>query len=128
MGTEMLPVSWPAIDCTARRGAIHMVGLRRELDAGACVVGIEPSCPSFFHDELPTLFPDDPVAKRLSQQTMLLAEFLGKITQFDPPRQTGRALMYGHCHHNALSVWAATPLRAARADSMPTSSTTAAAA
>ncbi|WP_448188766.1 FAD-binding and (Fe-S)-binding domain-containing protein [Azospirillum sp. sgz301742] len=87
----------------AKRTLRHtMKGLRRELDAGAYVVGIEPSCLSVFRDELLNLFPDDAEAKRLAKRTMLLAEFLEKVARFDPPRLSGRALVHGHCHHKAV--------------------------
>ncbi len=79
-----------------------MDGLRRELDAGAYVVGVEPSCLSVFRDELPNLFPNDPEAKRLSSRSMLLAEFLEKVAHFDPPKLSGPALVHGHCHHKAV--------------------------
>jgi Fe-S oxidoreductase len=79
-----------------------MAGLRRELDAGAHVVGVEPSCLSVFRDELPNLFPDDPEAKRLAKRSMLLAEFLEKVAHFDPPKLNGKALVHGHCHHKAV--------------------------
>lgn len=79
-----------------------MAGLRRELDAGAYVVGVEPSCLSVFRDELPNLFPDDPEAKRLASRSMLLAEFLEKVANFDPPKLSGQALVHGHCHHKAI--------------------------
>lgn len=90
------------LDAAKRTLRRTMAGLRRDLDAGAYVVGIEPSCLSVFRDELPNLFPDDPEAKRLARRTMLLAEFLEKVARFDPPRLTGRALVHGHCHHKAV--------------------------
>ncbi|MHB9148967.1 MAG: FAD-binding and (Fe-S)-binding domain-containing protein [Thermoleophilia bacterium] len=46
------------------------------LDDGVPVVGLEPSCLSVFRDELISLFPDDPRARRLAAQSFTLAEFL----------------------------------------------------
>lgn len=87
----------------AKRTLRHtMAGLRRELDRGAYVVGIEPSCLTVFRDELPNLFPDDPEAKRLTARSMLLAEFLEKVARFEPPALSGQALVHGHCHHKAV--------------------------
>ncbi|HYH17735.1 MAG TPA: FAD-binding and (Fe-S)-binding domain-containing protein [Azospirillum sp.] len=90
------------LDAARRTLRRTMTGLRRELDAGAHVVGVEPSCISVFRDELPNLFPDDPEAKRLTARSMLLAEFLETVARFDPPRLSGRALVHGHCHHKAV--------------------------
>ncbi len=52
--------------------------LRPEIEAGTPVVGLEPSCVAVFRDELMNLFPMDEDAKRLSQQTFILSEFLEK--------------------------------------------------
>ncbi len=43
---------------------------------GIKVVGIEPSCVATFRDELPNMLPHDEDARRLSQQTLTLDEFL----------------------------------------------------
>ena len=53
-----------------------MQALRPQLLAGVPIVVLEPSCASVFRDELPNLFPDDPLAQKLKQQTLLLSEFL----------------------------------------------------
>ena len=74
-----------------------------DIDAGTPVVVLEPACASVFRDEMMNLFPDDEVAKRLSQQTYLLAEFLAKrAPQFAPRPLKCRALVHGHCHQKAL--------------------------
>lgn len=54
-----------------------------------------------FRDELVGLLPTDEDAKRLSQQALSLAEFLGRRS-YCPPPLTGRAVVHGHCHHKAL--------------------------
>jgi Fe-S oxidoreductase len=79
-------------------------GLRPYLHAGVPVVGLEPSCVAVFRDELVGLFPDDPDARQLSQQSFLLSEFLvQKAREYQPPRLAGRtAVVHGHCHHKAL--------------------------
>jgi len=82
---------------------------RRMLDAlaphihdGVPVVGIEPSCVASFRDELPNLMPHDEDAKRLSLQTLTLAEFLQRhAPEWDAPKLDRRALVHGHCHHEA---------------------------
>jgi Fe-S oxidoreductase len=50
--------------------------LRPWIRAGVPVVGLEPSCVAAFRDELVNLFPHDDDARRLSEQTLLLSEFL----------------------------------------------------
>jgi Fe-S oxidoreductase len=77
--------------------------LRDDIHAGTPIVGLEPSCVAVFRDELPNLFPHDEEARRLSQQTFLLSEFLNRhAPDYEPPRLSGRALLHGHCHHKAL--------------------------
>ncbi len=77
--------------------------LRPLLAAGVPVVGLEPSCVAVFRDELLNLFPNDPDAKRLSQQSFLLSEFLEKrVENYQPPKLQGKAIVHGHCHHHAI--------------------------
>jgi Fe-S oxidoreductase len=83
---------------------------RRMLDAlgpqireGVPVVGIEPSCVAAFRDELPGLMPKDEDAKRLSLQTLTLAELLQEhAPDWQAPRLEARALVHGHCHQEAV--------------------------
>ena len=77
--------------------------LQPQLEAGLNVVVLEPSCASVFRDELHSLFPDDALARKLKEQTMLLSEFLEK--KADPsrlPHLERKALVQGHCHHKSL--------------------------
>jgi FAD/FMN-containing dehydrogenase/Fe-S oxidoreductase len=70
---------------------------------GIPVVGVEPSCVAAFRDELPGLMPNDEDAKRLSLQTLTLAEFLQQhAPDWRPPRLEAKALIHGHCHHEAV--------------------------
>jgi Fe-S oxidoreductase len=74
-----------------------------EIEAGMPVVVLEPSCAAVFRDELVNLFPHDARARRLSQRTFLLSEFLEKEANgFQPPRLERKALVHGHCHHKSL--------------------------
>lgn len=75
--------------------------MRPHLDAGLPVIGLEPSCVAVFRDELHGLFPDDPLARRLREQSQTLAEFL-RAERYQPPLLDGRALLHGHCHHKAI--------------------------
>ena len=80
--------------------------LRDEIRQGIPVVGLEPSCVAVFRDELTKLLPNDEDARRLSQQTFHLAEFLGREqTGWSPPRLDGRVLLHGHCHGRATGAF-----------------------
>jgi FAD/FMN-containing dehydrogenase/Fe-S oxidoreductase len=77
--------------------------LRQPIDAGLPVVVLEPSCASVFRDELRNLFPSDPIANRLRQQTVLLSELLERHAPgYQPPLLQRPVLLHGHCHHKAL--------------------------
>ena len=76
--------------------------LAPHIRAGTPLVGIEPSCVAAFRDELPNLMPDDEDAKRLSLQSLTLAELLCRhAPDWQPPRLQARALVHGHCHQKA---------------------------
>jgi FAD/FMN-containing dehydrogenase/Fe-S oxidoreductase len=77
--------------------------LRDEIREGIPVIGLEPSCTAVFRDELPGLYPFDEDAKRLSQQTFLLSEFIIKyVRDEDIPKLKRQAIIHGHCHHKSL--------------------------
>jgi Fe-S oxidoreductase/FAD/FMN-containing dehydrogenase len=76
-----------------------------QIDAGMPFIFLEPSCASVFKDELPELFPDDSRAKKLREQTWLLADFLAAKAPHiaNDGRLAGtRILVHGHCHHKAV--------------------------
>jgi FAD/FMN-containing dehydrogenase/Fe-S oxidoreductase len=80
--------------------------LRPQIQAGMCVVGLEPSCVSVFRDEMLNLITDDEDAKRLSAQTFLLTEFLAqKVPDFKVPALRRKVLVSGHCHQRAVLRW-----------------------
>jgi Fe-S oxidoreductase len=89
---------------TARRLLRNILDtLRPQIEQGVPVVGLEPSCVAVFRDELIDLFPNDEEAKRLSQQTFLLSEFLEKQVQhYRLPQLHHKAVVHGHCHHKAI--------------------------
>ena len=84
--------------------------LRRELRAlepyaaaGTPMVVLEPSCCSVFRDEIHSWFPDSEQARRLSENTFTLSEFLGKkLPGYQPPKVQRKSLVQGHCHHKAI--------------------------
>ena len=74
------------------------------VERGVAIVGLEPGCILTFRDELPRLFPNDPVAQALARTTFMLDEFLAtKAPNFSPPARTGHALLHGHCHQKVIS-------------------------
>jgi FAD/FMN-containing dehydrogenase/Fe-S oxidoreductase len=78
--------------------------LRPYIEAGVPVIGMEPSCLAAFRDELPALFPNDLDAKRLSESSMMLSEFLvQRASAWPVPKLSARkALVQAHCHHKAV--------------------------
>jgi len=75
-----------------------------QIEAGLPFIFLEPSCASVFKDELLELFPNDPRAKRLSQNIWLLSNWLcERAPQFVAGRLAGASvLVHGHCHHKAV--------------------------
>jgi Fe-S oxidoreductase len=73
--------------------------LRDDIRAGTPVVGLEPSCVAVFRDELPNLFPNDLDARRLSEQSFMLSEFLHREGVELPSLPGRHALVQEHCHH-----------------------------
>ncbi len=77
--------------------------LRPFIRQGVPVVGLEPSCVAAFRDELPNLVPRDEDAKRLTMQTLTLAEVLQRhAPDWDVPRLERKAIVHGHCHQEAI--------------------------
>jgi FAD/FMN-containing dehydrogenase/Fe-S oxidoreductase len=77
--------------------------LRPYIRDGVPVIGLEPSCVSVFRDELKNLLPHDKDARRLSEQTFLLSEFLVKhVDGYAPPKLHRKAIVQGHCHHKSV--------------------------
>jgi FAD/FMN-containing dehydrogenase/Fe-S oxidoreductase len=77
--------------------------LATEIADGVPLIVLEPSCAAVFRDELLNLFPDDLRARKLSQQTFLLSEFLEKkANHFVLPKLSRKALLHGHCHHKSI--------------------------
>ena len=77
-------------------------GLKADIAAGVPVIGLEPSCIAVFRDELLDFFPDEPMARRLSQQAYSLSEFLIQKADWHPPKLSGKAIVHGHCHDKAV--------------------------
>ena len=75
---------------------------------GSKLVGIEPSCVLGFMDDFKDLTNDRDKIDLISQNTMLIEQFLmshvsqyGKI-QFSNPPKSATAIFHGHCHQKSL--------------------------
>ncbi len=77
--------------------------LEPQINAGTPLIVLEPSCASVFRDELRNLFPNDLLARRLRNQTLLFSEFLDKkVEEGRLPHIERKAVVQGHCHHKSL--------------------------
>jgi Fe-S oxidoreductase len=93
---------WGMLDTAKRLWSRTFDTLRAEIEAGVPVIGLEPACLAAFRDELPGLFPNEPLAKRLCEQSVFFSDFLQGCDRFGPPRRMGKALVQLHCHHHAV--------------------------
>lgn len=74
--------------------------LRDYVRADVPVVGMEPSCLAVFRDELTRVLPHDEDARRLTRNAYHFPEFF-RTFGIAPPRFSGDALLWGHCHQKA---------------------------
>ncbi|WP_438388915.1 FAD-binding and (Fe-S)-binding domain-containing protein [Actinopolyspora saharensis] len=77
-----------------------LTALRADIRAGTPVVGMEPSCLAVFRDELGKMLPHDEDGGRLAANSYHFAEFCQRF-ELPVPSTSGRALLWGHCHHRA---------------------------
>ncbi|MBW3629371.1 MAG: FAD-binding oxidoreductase [Gemmatimonadetes bacterium] len=75
--------------------------LAPQVESGAAVVGLEPSCILTLRDELPDLSRDRR-AKLLAENSFTLEEYLADQVDYRPGRLTASAKIHGHCHQKAL--------------------------
>jgi FAD/FMN-containing dehydrogenase/Fe-S oxidoreductase len=72
---------------------------------GIPMVVLEPSCWAAFKDELLNLMPNNEDAKRLSDLTLTLSDFLrSKAPDYQPPKLARKAIVHGHCHQKAIDT------------------------
>jgi FAD/FMN-containing dehydrogenase/Fe-S oxidoreductase len=80
-----------------------MDALADEIRAGTPIIGLEPACVSVFREELPNLFWKDEQAKRLSQQVLLLSEYIEQhADDLVLPQMAHAAIVHAHCHHKSV--------------------------
>jgi len=95
------------LDCAKEYLVRIMRELATEIDRGLPIVFLEPSCASVFRDELCSLFPKDPRAARLRDQSFLFGEFLQSHGAADQlPKLNRKVLLHRHCHDKALATLA----------------------
>jgi FAD/FMN-containing dehydrogenase/Fe-S oxidoreductase len=75
--------------------------LAPEVERGAVIVGMEPSCILTLRDELPDLVRDGRT-KALAAAALTFEEFLAGLPDWKPGRLERRAIVHGHCHQKAL--------------------------
>ncbi len=97
---------WGMLDAAKKLWRQTLDSLRDDIRAGVPVIGLEPSCVAAFRDELIGLFPDDEDARKLSQQTFMLGEFLVR-EGYQPPALDRTAVVHGHCHQKSVIGMAA---------------------
>jgi FAD/FMN-containing dehydrogenase/Fe-S oxidoreductase len=99
---------WGMLKAATRQLRQTMDALRAELERGTPVIGLEPACLTTFKDELLNLFPDDPTAKRLAQQSVFFSDFMAAHEDRLPKLQLnsdGRrpyVMVQTHCNHHAV--------------------------
>jgi Fe-S oxidoreductase len=94
---------WGMLDAAKRLWEQTFATLDQEISAGTPVIGLEPACVSAFKDELVGLFPNEPRAKKLAEQTFFFSDFVDRdASRFDMPKLDGAALAQIHCHHHAV--------------------------
>ena len=88
----------------AKRVLRHTVAtLRDEIRAGIPLVGLEPSCTAVFRADAPELLAGDEDVRRLSMQTVTLAEVLTRrAPDWRPPPVNRQAIVQTHCHQHAV--------------------------
>jgi Fe-S oxidoreductase len=80
-----------------------MKKMKKEIQEGTPIIGLEPSCAAVFRDELGDLFPSDIDARRLKSQVYLFSEFMQKFAKdysFLPLNK--KAIVHIHCHQKSV--------------------------
>ena len=99
------------VDAARAEAERTLAALLPWVEAGAPVIGLEPSCLFTFRDELPGLLPGED-ARRLADAAVLFEEFLAREAEagrLDLPLApvTERALLHGHCHQKSFGAMGA---------------------
>ncbi|MEO6834954.1 MAG: FAD-binding and (Fe-S)-binding domain-containing protein, partial [Candidatus Tumulicola sp.] len=80
-----------------------IAALKPQIEAGTCIVGLEPSCVSVFRDEMSNLLHGNEDANRFKKQTFLISEFLEKhAPHYQPPKLKRKVVAHAHCHQRSV--------------------------
>ena len=95
------------IDKTIINARFNVDSIFPYIKNGAKLVGLEPSCILTFKDTYVDLLGDDKKTTLISQNTMLIEEFILYSQENDPTtlkftEKLGKVLIQGHCHQKAL--------------------------
>ncbi len=100
-------ISTGQLDAARRIAEGTMETLHRYVEAGAVVVGLEPSCLATLRSDLVELTAD-PRATRVAAGVRSLAEVLQGLPGWSPPRLEGTEIVVQpHCHHASVVGWEA---------------------
>ena len=82
-----------------------MADLTPAVEAGALIVGLEPSCTAVLRSEAVALV-GTTEASAVAAAVRTLAELLAESPGWQPPRLDGRTVVaQPHCHHSAVMGW-----------------------
>jgi Fe-S oxidoreductase len=102
-------ISKGLLDDAKERARALVASLGPRVAAGARVVGWEPSCVSAMIDDIPSLLPDEPMARLLAEHVALAEDVILEAVQSgalefapDSPIAGRRIVFHGHCHQKAV--------------------------
>jgi FAD/FMN-containing dehydrogenase/Fe-S oxidoreductase len=101
-------ISKGLLDQASAAAARNVSALAPLAEQGLPIVGLEPSCLLTLRDEYLDLLPDDPRAKAVAGQAVMIEEFLaGLAERGELPLKwkpaSGRVLVHGHCYQKSLT-------------------------
>jgi Fe-S oxidoreductase len=101
-------ISTGQLDGARRRVRGTVQALLPHVQAGATVVGLEPSCTAVLRTDALELLDGEELkaAEQVAAATKTLAELLGGTDGWQPPDLTGTTVVaQPHCHHHAVMGW-----------------------
>ncbi len=101
-------ISTGQLDAARRQARRTVRTLAPYVEAGALVVGIEPSCTAVLRGDAADLLrgQDAELAHQVAAATRTLAELLTQTPDWAPPDLRGtRVIAQPHCHHHAIMGW-----------------------
>ncbi|HET8616615.1 MAG TPA: FAD-linked oxidase C-terminal domain-containing protein [Actinomycetales bacterium] len=101
-------ISTGQLDGARRRVRSTVQALLPHVQAGATVVGLEPSCTGVLRSDALELLDGDELqaAEQVASATKTLAELLSATDGWEPPDLSGTSVVaQPHCHHHAVMGW-----------------------